>query len=290
MIYRFGLFSFDSATQTLSRQCWPIALEPQPLRALALLLSRPGEIVTRDELRQAIWEPGTHVDFDRGLSYVFSQIRSALQDSASNPRFVQTIPRQGYKFIAPLQAPAPLELSTPAALPLWRRPRVAIVAGAAAAAAGLLSYILLPARPFRLAVSIFDNETGRSELDPWVHSLPDVVVAALADDQPSRLAIIGNAAPLRRPRNIRNLKALARELDADFILLGQLQIQATGLRFVTHLIRLPGETHLKAQRLMGEAGDLASLEAAVVGEFVRAVREHVLGLPAKSIKDQTLTS
>jgi DNA-binding winged helix-turn-helix (wHTH) protein/TolB-like protein len=275
MPFRFGLFTFNPATQELVRDGHLVALEPQPSRALALLLSRAGEVVTREELRQVVWDAQTHVDFDRGLAYVLSQIRAALQDSASNPRFVQTIPRQGYKFIAPLQRPMPVEQ------PIWTRRR--LVMAAAGTAAGLVGFALWPARPSRLAVSIFDNETGNPEFDGWVHSLADLVVTALTHLSPERLEIIGNAAPLRRPRNLRNLKALAKELPADYILLGQLQRQEPGLRFVTHLIRLPGETHLRARRLTGDATGLPVLETAVVGEYVRVVREHVLKLPPNSL-------
>jgi len=88
--------------------------------------------------------------------------------------------------------------------------------------------------------------------------------------------VIGNAAVLRQPRNIRNLKAVAANVKADYVLLGQLQQGETGLRFITHFIRLKDEAHLKANRLPVANPDLAGLEAAVVEEFERAVRQHVL--------------
>ena len=276
MSFRFGLFTFDAATQQLLRQGVAIALEPQPARALSLLLARHGEVVTRDELRQAIWDAETHVDFDRGMAYVLSQIRSALQDSAANPRFVQTIPRQGYKFIAPVEG---MGAVLHPAEPWWTRSR--IIVAAAASAAGLLRYSLLPPDPTRLAVSVFDNETGLPELDRFVNSLSDSVVTALTNLDAHRLAIIGNAAPLRRPRNLRNLKSLARELGTDYVILGQLQKQDSSLRFVTHLIRLPGETHLKANRLYGDAQNLGALESEILNEYVRAVQQHVLKRPLK---------
>src|SRR2546422_11528395 len=79
-----------------------VALEPQPARALALLLARAGDVVSRDELRAHLWGGDTHVDFDRGLAYCVGQLRSALGDTADNPRFVQTFPRRGFTFIAPV--------------------------------------------------------------------------------------------------------------------------------------------------------------------------------------------
>ena len=104
MKYRFGIFEFDDRAAILTRSDSPVALEPQPARALALLLSRAGDLVTREELRAHLWGSDTHVDFDRGLAYCIGQLRAALGDSADNPRFVQTLPRRGFTFIAPVAA------------------------------------------------------------------------------------------------------------------------------------------------------------------------------------------
>ena len=103
MIYRFGLFEFDPAAGELRKQGRVVRIEPQPARALALLLAHPGAVISREQLRAHVWEEGTHVDFDRGLAYCVGQVRTALGDSADNPRFVETLPRRGYRFIAPVQ-------------------------------------------------------------------------------------------------------------------------------------------------------------------------------------------
>ncbi|MBW8868876.1 MAG: winged helix-turn-helix domain-containing protein [Acidobacteria bacterium] len=102
MTYRFGVFTFDDRTLTLLRSDRPVPIEPQPARALALLLERAGAIVTRDDLRAHLWGADTHVAFDRGLAYCIGELRAALGDSAENPRFVQTLPRRGFTFIAPV--------------------------------------------------------------------------------------------------------------------------------------------------------------------------------------------
>lgn len=104
MTYRFGLFEFDDRAGILTRSDRPVALEPQPARALALLLTRAGDLVTREEMRAHLWGADTHVDFDRGLAYSIGQLRAALGDSADNPRFIQTLPRRGFSFIAPVVA------------------------------------------------------------------------------------------------------------------------------------------------------------------------------------------
>jgi DNA-binding winged helix-turn-helix (wHTH) protein/TolB-like protein len=104
MTYRFGIFEFDDRAAILTRSERAVALEPQPARALGLLLSRAGEVVTREELRAHLWGGDTHVDFDRGLAYCIGQLRGALGDAADNPRFIQTLPRRGFSFIAPVTA------------------------------------------------------------------------------------------------------------------------------------------------------------------------------------------
>ena len=105
MLHKFGIFEFDTATRELRKNGCVIALEPQPAKAPVLLVSKAGEVVSRDELREAVWGAETHVDFDRGIAYCISQIRAALGNSGDNPLFVQTIPKRGFKFIAPLTNP-----------------------------------------------------------------------------------------------------------------------------------------------------------------------------------------
>ncbi len=99
---RFGLFDVDLTRGIITRQGARIKLQEQPFRILAILLRRPGEIVTREELRLALWGQGTHVNFDGSLNAALKRLRSCLQDDAENPRFIETIPRQGYRFLAPV--------------------------------------------------------------------------------------------------------------------------------------------------------------------------------------------
>lgn len=289
MTYRFGTFEFDADDGVLRKNGRAVALEPQPSKALTLLLAHAGEVVSRDELREAVWGRGTHVDFDRGLAYCVSQIRAALGDSGDNPRFVETVPKRGFRFIAPV-APDRVESAvvregTPVVAPAKRFNNwitVPLALAMLAAAIGMVfETVTSPPtadRPDRavIAVSVFDNETGLTEHDRLVAGLSDLVVERLAKLDPGRIAVIGNAAVLRQPRNIRNLKTLSDTLAAHYVLLGQLQKGESGLRFITHFIRLRDEAHLKANRLVMPDGGVTGLEAAVVDEFERAVREHVL--------------
>src|SRR4029077_8491893 len=98
-VIRFGDFEVDQRAGELRRHGTKVRLQQQPFRVLVRLLERPGELVTREELREAIWAPGTFAEFDGGLDATIHKLRSALGDSAEHPRFVETLPRRGYRFI-----------------------------------------------------------------------------------------------------------------------------------------------------------------------------------------------
>ena len=101
-ILRFGVFEVDLRAGELRKQGKRIKVQEQPFRVLTVLLQRPGEVVTREELRNQNWPPDTFVDFDNSLNTAVNKLREALGDSADNPRFVETLPRRGYRFIAPV--------------------------------------------------------------------------------------------------------------------------------------------------------------------------------------------
>ena len=145
-IVRFGIFEVDLAAGELRREGTIIQLQDQPFRLLALLLERPGAIVTREELRVALWSDGSFVDFEYGVNTAIKKVRYALGDSADNPRFVQTLPRKGYRFIAPTShdaPPRPTSAAPSVAAPSKRR-RTWLIA---AALAGLTAPSLWLLRP-----------------------------------------------------------------------------------------------------------------------------------------------
>src|SRR5215813_10139637 len=115
-LVRFGVFEFDPATGDLWKSGRHLRLPEQPRQVLRMLVARPGEVVSRDELRRALWPDDTFVDFDTGLNVVINRIRQALDDWASAPRFIETFARRGYRFVAPIVAPAPAELRLGAAV------------------------------------------------------------------------------------------------------------------------------------------------------------------------------
>jgi DNA-binding winged helix-turn-helix (wHTH) protein len=115
---RFGIYEADLATGELRKNGTLIRLQEQPFQILAMLLERPGELVTREELRTKLWAADTFVDFDHSLNTAVNKIREALGDSASNPRFVQTVARRGYRFIAPVQSNEKTLTGTSVAAPI----------------------------------------------------------------------------------------------------------------------------------------------------------------------------
>jgi DNA-binding winged helix-turn-helix (wHTH) protein/TolB-like protein len=299
MVYRFGVFAFDDRTMLLMRADREVAIEPQPARALALLLARAGDVVTREELRGHLWGGDTHVDFDRGLAYCIGELRSALGDTADNPRFVQTLPRRGFKFIAPVQAgEAVPDAAAPADVPADRGGRAederrqvtaTVVPGWIAAAAIAMVALVVgaagalmfardrpPARPI-VAVALFENETGDASHTRAVDALSDVIVERLTALGPSRVGINGNAPILRRPRDARDWRAVARDTRAAFLIAGQLQPQDGRLSLLIHMIRLDDGTHVWVQRISRPAGDrLDTLAADAAAQIETAVWRFVL--------------
>src|SRR6476469_9718210 len=108
-VFRFGIFELDTRSGELRRHGLKVRLPDQSFQILQTLIRRPGEVVTRDELRRVLWTAETFVDFEAGLNSAVRKLREALDDSAENPRFIETLPRHGYRFIAAASAPA-LEL------------------------------------------------------------------------------------------------------------------------------------------------------------------------------------
>jgi DNA-binding winged helix-turn-helix (wHTH) protein len=105
-LIRFGTFQLDTGAGQLLKNGRVVRLKPQPLRLLQLLISRPGELVTRDEIRDLLWGTDTFVDFEQGMNTAVRQIREALGDDAETPIFVETVPKRGYRFIAPVDTGA----------------------------------------------------------------------------------------------------------------------------------------------------------------------------------------
>jgi DNA-binding winged helix-turn-helix (wHTH) protein/tetratricopeptide (TPR) repeat protein len=155
---RFGSFDLDSTAGELRKSGIPIKLQPQPFRMLVLLLERAGQLVTREEIQRHLWSDSTFVDFERGINFSINQIRGALADNADKPRYIETLPRRGYRFIGVVEnLPVPRQPSTPVmdsvgSVPDRKRDRVSGDTSVALHAQVLRWQILLP---FTLTVAAF---------------------------------------------------------------------------------------------------------------------------------------
>lgn len=272
--HRFGPFAFHPETLELRRQGAVVHLQSQPARVLAFLLQNPGRTVSREELRKTIWQDGTFVDFDRGLNFCISQLRSVLNDDSARPVYIRTVPKRGYQFIAATEA-------IPSAAPcldtdISRLPHVgnyrAMVLGALVivVSAGILVYWLggiRSSKPPVVAVIRFDNETGNPEVTRFSDALTDDLVERLTSLSGGQYAVIGNGQVLRLPREQRDLNAIAKSLHATFIVLGQVQSMGTQTRILAHLIRMPDQTHVSVARMDRTLIDPLNLESEIAQEI-----------------------
>jgi DNA-binding winged helix-turn-helix (wHTH) protein len=105
---RFGTFEMDADAGQLLMDGRPVRLPPQPFKLLWLLASRPGQLLTREQIREALWSGDTFIDFEQGVNFAIKQVREALRDDADRPLYIQTVPKRGYRFIAPVETPNPV--------------------------------------------------------------------------------------------------------------------------------------------------------------------------------------
>jgi DNA-binding winged helix-turn-helix (wHTH) protein/TolB-like protein len=271
--FRFGLFEFDTANRELRREGVLVRMQAQPAQVLDCLLQRAGQVVSRDELQRAVWGEDTFVDFDRGLNFCMAQIRSALGDEVSGPRFIRTIPKRGYQFIAPIDRAANAQPEPPHAT--RERKNSSSVRVAAVLLVGFLLVAAAFATGYRwrtpqaaahlpiVAVERFDNQTGDASLENFSEALTDNVVERLTARSGGHFQVIGNAQILRRPREERDLKAVESSLGAQYVVLGQVLRSGSETRVLVHLIRLSDQTHLWVVRLDRALTDPLSLESEV---------------------------
>jgi DNA-binding winged helix-turn-helix (wHTH) protein len=202
-VIRFGLFELDLSAGELRKQGRNIKLQDQPLQVLELLLSRAGEVITREELQQALWPADTFVEFDQGLNTAIKKIRLALGDSADNPRFIETLPRKGYRFIAPVgerETPAPIPAPAVRMRGWWWLASAGLVAVAAGCALWLLdrSGKARPAVPVPVPLTTYPGRQKAPSFSPegdrvafsWdgpKNDNNDIYVKLIGADQPVRL-------------------------------------------------------------------------------------------------------
>jgi len=268
--FRFGIFEFDPGSRELRRDGALVRLQSQPAQVLGCLLQRAGQVISREELRQAVWEDHTFVDFERGLNFCIAQIRTALNDSATEPRYIRTIPKRGYQFIAPVttvpdgEAPHVIPVPTGARL---RSVATILACGLLLVAMFVAGYwakrrSLVDRTPI-VAVLRFDNETGDPDMTRLSDAITDMLVAELTAKGDGNYRVIGNARELRVPRDQRDLKAVTSSLGASYVVLGQVQRNGNQTRILAHLIHLPEQTHVWVTRIEQNLDNPLTLETRV---------------------------
>ena len=253
---RFAEFEVTAAGDLL-REGAPIHLQPQPLKVLAYLVSHAGELVTRDELRRHIWGEETFVDFDQSLNWCIRRIREVLGDDAGAPRFIQTVPRRGYRFIAAAVPAATVAAATPV-----RRRSLQPLLAAFVLALLTGSFALTATRPATVLVLPFDDLGGAAQAGSVAtHEL----IHALAK---TRVGVIDPLTARKFKNSGECILELGRQLDAQYVLLGAVRRAGAGVRVTAQLFRVADNTQAWVGEQDLDAGaDLASVYARMAGEI-----------------------
>jgi len=273
----FGVFRLDSEKGELTRLGVVLHLPPQPFRLLLLLASRPGEVVTREEIQGQLWDPGTFVDFERGLNHCIRQIRAVLGDDPSAPTYIETVPRTGYRFVAPVTVvsqakatgdplPEPVhELSQRAggnAKTDMGKRRLRIVAASAVLVACAVLLVAVhrerEARPQAppprqmVAVLPFENLTGDPAQEFLSDGMTDEMIVHLGRISPSRLGVIARNSAMNYKHSGKPLTQIAGELGVKYLLEGTLKRSGLTIRITAQLVRSDNQAELWADTYDGQ--------------------------------------
>ena len=259
-LLRFGVFELDLRRQELRRGGVLIKLSPQQFRVLRLLAEQGGRVCTREEIQREVWGSEVFVDFDRGLNVAVAAIRAALNDDSEAPRFIQTVPRQGYRFVAPVEQEPKPEIAQPPRPRLW--PLAAAVAAVAAVVALWLA--LAPSRKVRLAVLPFENLSGNAADAPVATGLTDELTTQLGAAAPQRLAVVGRTSAAR-------YAARKGELSVEYVIEGSLRTEAGQARIAVRLVESRGQTQVWNHTFQGSGTGRLELQETVAAGVARAV-------------------
>jgi len=282
----FEPFELDVESGRLTKHGRRLKVVGQPVEVLSVLLERAGEVVTRDELRARLWPADTFVDFEHGLNAAVNKLRFALGDSADRPRYIETVPRRGYRFIAAIERqspPASTEVAAAAA------PSGAIghpwrwLAGAGVLGGGVLLAALLagkggvtpsdaiPQRRTMLVVLPFGNPSGDQDQEYFAEGLTDEMIALLGRIDPSRVGVIARTSATYYAGGRWRVRQIAEELGVDYVLDGSVR-QADGrVRVTAQLVRGSDEAQVWSQVYERDLRDLF----AVQHELASAIADRI---------------
>jgi len=286
---RFGPFEFDLQTRMLRKEGQLINLRGQPVEILAVLLERPGQLVSRDELRAMLWPSDTFVDFDHSLNAAVNKLREALGDSAENRRFIETIPRRGYRFAAVVESadstlsanPQPL---APRAWPELRevllrsRSRVVTALGTILLTTSVVVGTLVLLRPAvppirSIAVLPFKNLSGDPNQEYFADGMTDTLITELA--QVGVLRIISRTTAMQYKTTNKTLPEIARQLQVDAVVEGSVQRSGNRVRIDAQLVHAPTDRQLWAQSYERDLSDILALENQVARAIVKEIHGKI---------------
>lgn len=291
--FRFGVFEADSRSGELRREGRLVHLRHQPFQVLLLLLSRAGDLVTRDEIKTALWADNVDVDVEQGLNYCIKEIRSALGDSADSPRFVQTLPKRGYRFIAEVRrddsgsaadepgmdgSPLPVVAPHVATATPERPSRGRWIAFALLATLLPLGYSVRGPRPVpeeppaptssRVRVLILPFVDGTSGAQAWLsEGLTDELISALSQGTRGQVGVLARSTALTFRTRGGNPAAFAREVGAAYYVEGMLRRTPRSLDVTVSLNRAVDGTAVWSRTYERDSASLSTLK----GELARAI-------------------
>jgi TolB-like protein/DNA-binding winged helix-turn-helix (wHTH) protein len=272
-LLHFGDFDADLSDRELLRNGARLRLQEQPFRVLALLLEQPDRLVTREEFQKRLWPTDTFVDFEAGLNTAVKKLREALGDSPAHPRYIETVPRQGYRFIASVAGPGESDQGQAAAHRPWRMP----LATAAAAGGLILLAILLALNTGRLrtlggppavqaiAVLPLANLSGGLEQEYFADGMTEELITELS--QIRAWKVISRTSVMRYKATKKSLPEIARELSVDAVIEGTVLRAGGRVRVTVQLIDAATDVHLWSGSFEREERDVLSLQ----GEIAQSI-------------------
>jgi len=245
-IMRFGIFEVDIESRELRKHGMLVRLEEKPFRILQLLLEQAGRVVTRRALREKLW-PDTHVGYDQNLNTAVNKLRELLGDSAQSSRFIETLPRLGYRFIAPVMFPA-------------RSPSFG--------------------EKKMLAVLPFENLGRDPEQEYFAEGLTEEMISHLGQLDPRRLGVIARTSAIQYKNTRKSITEIASELKVSYVLEGSVRCEGNGARITAQLIEALDQTHLWSGSYNRDLRDILSVQSDVARHVGRALSLELLPEPA----------
>ena len=283
----FGAFEADLRSGELRKNGKTVRLQAQPFQLLAMLLERPGELVTREEIRQKLWSADTFVDFDSSLGTAVNKIREILGDSATEPRFVETLPRRGYRFIAVVTAVVEPEESDPPEpeeeKPKKRPSRRAIWAGASLAflVVALAAWYLFRPHPIRsIAVLPLASLSADPGQQFFAYGVTDELTTNLA--QISSLRVSSHTSSVACSARQKSASEMARCLGVDALVEGSVARSGDRVRITAQLIRGASDSHLWAHTYELQLSDILTAQ----GELAREIAKNVSAVVTPEEQEQ----